>query len=49
MGGLLEVSGKISLDSIEALSIAYTLGIAEPCRKIAENERDAYKYTMKKN
>ena len=49
MGGLLEVHGKISLDSIEALSVAYTPGVAEPCLKIAENELDAYKYTMKKN
>ncbi|WP_406661424.1 malic enzyme-like NAD(P)-binding protein [Methanolobus sp. ZRKC3] len=49
LGGLLEVCGKISLDSIEALSVAYTPGVAEPCLKIAENELDAYKYTLKKN
>jgi len=49
MGGLLEVHGKIELNSIEALSIAYTPGVAEPCRKIAENGLEAYKYTLKKN
>ena len=29
--------------------MAYTPGVAEPCRRIAENEDDVYKYTAKGN
>lgn len=29
--------------------LAYTLGVAEPCRKIAENKEEAYTYTIKSN
>ena len=31
------------------LSLAYTPGVAEPCRAIAKNEDDVYKYTAKGN
>ncbi|MDP4116511.1 MAG: NADP-dependent malic enzyme [Bacteroidota bacterium] len=31
------------------LSLAYTPGVAEPCREIAKNEEDVYKYTAKGN
>ncbi len=31
------------------LSLAYTPGVAEPCREIAKNEDDVYKYTAKGN
>ena len=31
------------------LSMAYTPGVAEPCRKIAENPDDVYEYTAKGN
>ena len=48
-GGKLEVKSKIDLDNKEDLSIAYTPGVAAPCKKIAVNPQDAYKYTMKKN
>lgn len=47
--GKLEVSSKAKVDSREALAIAYTPGVAEPCKKIAENKEDVYKYTMKGN
>lgn len=47
--GKLEVTAKAKVDSMEALSIAYTPGVAEPCRKIAANKKDVYKYTMKGN
>lgn len=47
--GKLEVAAKAKVDSMEALSIAYTPGVAEPCRKIAANKKDVYKYTMKGN
>lgn len=47
--GKLDICSKSKVDSKEALSIAYTPGVAEPCRKIHENPEDAYKYTMKAN
>ena len=31
------------------LSLAYTPGVAEPCRAIAKNDDDVYKYTAKGN
>ena len=31
------------------LAIAYTPGVAEPCRKIAEDKEEAYRYTIKSN
>ncbi len=47
--GKLEVSSKVKVENKDDLSTAYTPGVAEPCRKIAENPEDAYKYTMKGN
>ncbi|MDA3846160.1 MAG: NADP-dependent malic enzyme [Vallitaleaceae bacterium] len=47
--GKLEIISKSKVDSKESLSIAYTPGVAEPCRKIHENKSDVYKYTMKGN
>ncbi len=47
--GKLEVAAKMKVDSREALSMAYTPGVAEPCKKIHENREDVYKYTMKGN
>ena len=47
--GKLEVSLKVPLETKEDLSTAYTPGVAEPCRKIAENPDDVYKYTLKQN
>ncbi|MGL4799356.1 MAG: NAD(P)-dependent malic enzyme [Cellulosilyticaceae bacterium] len=47
--GKLEITAKAKVNSKEDLSIAYTPGVAEPCRKIAENKEDVYKYTMKGN
>jgi len=37
------------VNSREDLSIAYTPGVAEPCKVIAENKEAAYTYTMKAN
>ena len=48
-GGKLSVVSKMKIENKDDLSIAYTPGVAEPCRKIAENPSDAYKYTMKAN
>lgn len=47
--GKLEVNAKAKVDSREALAIAYTPGVAEPCKEIAKNKEDVYKYTMKGN
>ena len=47
--GKLEVASKISLKTKDDLSLAYTPGVAEPCREIAKNPQAAYEYTMKAN
>lgn len=47
--GKLETVPKMKIETREDLALAYTPGVAEPCRKIAENPSDAYKYTMKVN
>lgn len=47
--GKIEVTSKVKLESKDDLSTAYTPGVAEPCRKIAENPDDVYKYTSKGN
>ena len=47
--GKLETVSKAPVNSREDLSIAYTPGVAEPCKLIAENPEDAYVYTMKAN
>ena len=47
--GKLETTAKSKVNSREDLSIAYTPGVAEPCKIIAENKEAAYTYTMKAN
>ncbi len=47
--GKLEITSKAPVRSREDLSIAYTPGVAEPCKAIAQDKEDAYKYTMKAN
>ena len=47
--GKLETVSKIPVKSREALSLAYTPGVAEPCKVIARDKEAAYKYTMKAN
>jgi len=47
--GKIEVVSKMKVESREDLSLAYTPGVAEPCRKIHENEENVYKYTSKGN
>lgn len=47
--GKLEITAKSKVNSAEDLSIAYTPGVAEPCRKIHKNKEDVYTYTMKGN
>ncbi len=47
--GKLEITSKCKVKSREDLSIAYTPGVAEPCRVIAQDKEAAYKYTIKAN
>ncbi len=47
--GKLETISKTPVKSREALSLAYTPGVAEPCKVIANDPEAAYKYTMKAN
>ena len=47
--GKIETVSKTPVKSREALSLAYTPGVAEPCKVIAEDKDAAYQYTMKAN
>jgi len=47
--GKIEVISKIPLKTRDDLSLTYTPGVAEPCKRIAENLDDVYKYTSKGN
>lgn len=47
--GKLETVSKTPVKSREDLALAYTPGVAEPCKVIAEDREAAYKYTMKAN
>lgn len=47
--GKLETTAKAHVDTREDLAIAYTPGVAEPCKVIAEDPETAYKYTIKAN
>ena len=47
--GKLETVSKTPVKSREDLSLAYTPGVAEPCKVIAKDKEAAYKYTMKAN
>lgn len=49
LGGVLEVASKVRLQTIHDLSVAYTPGVAEPCRKISKDPELAYLYTLKRN
>lgn len=47
--GKLETVSKTPVKTREDLALAYTPGVAEPCKIIAENKEKAYTYTMKAN
>ena len=47
--GKIETVSKAAVKSREDLALAYTPGVAEPCKVIAENPEAAYKYTIKSN
>ncbi|MBE0450673.1 MAG: NAD-dependent malic enzyme [Clostridia bacterium] len=47
--GKIEIKSKMPLDNQDDLATAYTPGVAEPCRAIAKNPSEVYKYTSKGN
>ncbi len=47
--GKIEINSKVRVETKEDLSLAYSPGVAEPCRAIEKNEEDIYKYTSKGN
>ena len=47
--GKISTESKCKIDTREALSLAYTPGVAEPCKEIAKDKDLAYKYTLKAN
>lgn len=47
--GKIEIKTKVSVKTAEDLAIAYTPGVAEPCREIYADKENVYKYTMKGN
>ena len=47
--GKLQVSPKVRVTNKEELSLAYSPGVAEPCKEIHEDKRKVFEYTMKGN
>ena len=47
--GKFETTPKMNIATREDLALAYTPGVAEPCKVIAEDKEAAYKYTIKSN
>lgn len=47
--GKLEIKSKVKVNTSEDLTIAYTPGVAEPCKEIEKDLENVYKYTMKSN
>lgn len=47
--GKIEINSKVPLKTKEDLSVAYTPGVAEPCREIAKDPEAMYDYTQKGN
>ena len=47
--GKINTTPKCHVNSREDLAIAYTPGVAEPCKVIAQDKAQAYQYTIKAN
>lgn len=47
--GKIDITPKCKVDSREALALAYTPGVAEPCKEIAKAKELSYTYTIKSN
>lgn len=48
-GGKLGIVSKVPLETVDDLSVAYTPGVAEPCKIIAANPASVFELTMKGN
>ncbi|WP_226386338.1 NADP-dependent malic enzyme [Staphylococcus sp. Marseille-Q1834] len=47
--GKLEIMPNVKVTNKEELSLAYSPGVAEPCKEIHEDPRTVYDYTIKRN
>lgn len=47
--GKIEIISKVAVNNKNDLSLAYSPGVAEPCREIVKDKNNAYKYTAKGN
>ncbi|MCB5236175.1 NADP-dependent malic enzyme [Niallia circulans] len=47
--GKLEIQAKVEVKNAQDLSLAYSPGVAEPCKEIFENPEKVYDFTMKGN
>ena len=47
--GKMEINVKVTMETMEDLSMAYTPGVAQPCREIHNNPETVYDYTWKGN
>ena len=48
-GGKIAIHSKVPCATVKDLSLAYTPGVAEPCREIEKRPEDVYQYTAKGN
>ena len=47
--GKISIQAKMDIDSRDGLSLLYSPGVAEPCKRIHANPSDVWKYTIKSN
>ena len=47
--GKIDTTPKCEVNTSEDLALAYTPGVAEPCKVIAKDKEAVYKYTIKQN
>ncbi|GEN32611.1 MULTISPECIES: NAD(P)-dependent malic enzyme [Aneurinibacillus] len=47
--GKIQVESKVALNNADDLSLAYSPGVAEPCKDIFDNRQKVYDYTAKGN
>ena len=47
--GKISVESKVTVENMKDLSLAYTPGVAQPCREIHADEEAVYRYTSKGN
>lgn len=48
-GGKIEIAATVSVDSKEALALAYTPGVAQPCLEIQRDVNESYRLTRRHN